>query len=171
MVRTPDAQNENECPNAAMLQDEKCITTTRNCTVPSSTVAEIESPGMGGMARNHNIFREVYKAFLVPGANGTGYKCRLHPTTRLSTWDDFKRHCDTAKAHPLKIFFCNHCGEPFTRWYALTRHCKNLPSKCIKATPEEAMAKRTVIRKAHDEFIGRLERWLETGEDFGMPFL
>jgi hypothetical protein len=97
-------------------------------------------------------------------------KCRLCPDTRLKTWEDFKRHCDTMEAHPLKIAFCNFCGDFFARVDSLERHCKNRPPECRDATPEKASAKRVETQKAHVEFTERLEVFLRTGEGIGKPF-
>jgi len=68
-------------------------------------------------------------------------KCRLCPDTRLKTWEDFKRHCDTMEAHPLKISFCGKCGDFFARGDSLERHYRNRPKKCFSLAPEEAGAK------------------------------
>jgi hypothetical protein len=97
-------------------------------------------------------------------------KCRLCPDTRLKTWEDFKRHCDTMEAHPLKISFCDECGDFFARGDSLERHRRNPPPECLSVTPEKAGAKRRETEKAHDEFRARLEEFLESGEDMGRPF-
>jgi hypothetical protein len=96
-------------------------------------------------------------------------KCRLCDT-RLKTWDDFKRHCDTMEAHPLKISFCNHCGDFFARKDSLERHYKKRPSDCVSVIPEEAVRKRRVTQQLHKQFRARLEQALEKREDIGMPF-
>jgi hypothetical protein len=97
-------------------------------------------------------------------------KCRLCPDTKLKTWEDFKRHCDTMEAHPLKISFCDDCGDFFARIDLLGRHRKNPPPECLSVTPEKAGTKRRETQKAHDEFRARLEEFLRTGEGIGMPF-
>jgi hypothetical protein len=97
-------------------------------------------------------------------------KCRICPDTKLKTWEDFKRHCDTTEAHPPRIFFCDDCGDFFARGDSLMRHLRNPPCACRNATPQEAIAKRMETEKAHDEFSARLGRSLRTGEDIGKPF-
>jgi hypothetical protein len=121
-------------------------------------------------------FEVMHKALLVatPGDWERGtiqeIKCRLCPNTKLSTWEDFKRHCDTAEAHPMTISFCDHCGDFFARSDALKRHSRNPPPECRSATREGADAKRLETEKAHGEFMVRLEGFLRTGEDIGKPF-
>jgi hypothetical protein len=97
-------------------------------------------------------------------------RCRLCPDTKLKTWEDFKRHCNTMEAHPLKISFCVKCGNFFAHGDSLKRHLNNSPPECRSVTPEKAGAKRRETEKAHDEFKARLERFLRTGEDIGRPF-
>jgi hypothetical protein len=75
------------------------------------------------------------------------------------------------ETHPLTIHFCQHCGNYFARSDACQRHCKNRLDKCLRVKPEIANAKRRATQRAHDEFIGRLEGYLTTGEgDIGMSF-
>jgi hypothetical protein len=97
-------------------------------------------------------------------------KCRLCPDTNFKKWEDYKRHCDTIEAHPLKISFCDFCGDFFARGDSLRRHRINQPPECASITPERAAGKRRETQKAHDEFIGRLEGFLKRGEDIGKPF-
>jgi hypothetical protein len=118
----------------------------------------------------------THKALLVatPGDWERGavreIRCRLCPDTKLTTWEDFKRHCTTMEAHPMRISFCDNCGDFFARGDALKRHCKNPPPECRSATREGADAKRLETEKAHGEFRVRLEGFLRTGEDIGKPF-
>jgi hypothetical protein len=84
-------------------------------------------------------------------------KCRLCPGTGISNWGDFKRHCDTMEAHPLKISFCKYCGDFFARSDALKRHQKRRPATCHGVSLAEAQAKRTTTKQAHDAFLGELE--------------
>jgi hypothetical protein len=82
-------------------------------------------------------------------------KCRLCPDTKLKTWEDFKRHCDAVEAHPLKISFCEHCGDFFARGDSLERHYKKHPAECLRVTPAKAALKRTETESVHAEFIAR----------------
>jgi hypothetical protein len=97
-------------------------------------------------------------------------KCRLCPDARLNTWERFKRHCETAEGHPLRIHFCDDCGDFFARSDSLKRHCEYPPAGCLGIPPEKADEKRRMTQDTHNEFIARLERCLGTGEDIGMPF-
>jgi hypothetical protein len=97
-------------------------------------------------------------------------KCRVCPDARLNTWVRFKRHCETAKGHPLRIYFCDDCGDFFARSDSLKRHREDPPAECLDIPPEKADEKRRMTQNAHDEFIAKLEGCLGTGEDIGMPF-
>jgi hypothetical protein len=72
--------------------------------------------------------------------------------------------------HPLKISFCDNCGDYFARTDSLERHRKKPPLACRSATSEEAKEKLRETQKIHDEFMERLKGFLRTGEDIGMPF-
>jgi hypothetical protein len=49
-------------------------------------------------------------------------------------------------------------------------HRKNPPAECLSVTPERAEAKHRESQKVHEESKVRLEGFLRTGEDTGMPF-
>ena len=116
--------------------------------------------------------RELLVATEVDLARGVlqDIKCRICPNTPFKTWEDYKRHCDTAEVHPLEISFCDLCGDFFARKDALVRHRKHPPAECKKVTPEEAAAKRRETKRAHVEFVGHLRECLNTGEDIGKTF-
>jgi hypothetical protein len=97
-------------------------------------------------------------------------KCRLCPDTELKTWEEFKRHCETNEAHPLKISFCDSCGDYFARGDSLGRHRKTPPRECKEVKPEKAAEKRRETQLAHDKFLETLEECLRTGKDVVMPF-
>ena len=99
-----------------------------------------------------------------------GIRCRLCLGAGFRTWERFKRHCDTAEAHPLKIAFCDLCGDFFARGDALERHRNKPPPSCRSAKPEMAGQKRRETEKAHKEFIESLKRCMKTGEEIGMHF-
>ncbi|KAI0293342.1 hypothetical protein B0F90DRAFT_1822119 [Multifurca ochricompacta] len=98
------------------------------------------------------------------------FKCRLCPRAGFATWEEFKRHCDTMEAHPLRILFCDHCGDFFARSDSLRRHKKNRPAECVKVMPDMARVKLAETTRLHDEFKARLESCLRTGEEMGKPF-
>jgi len=77
-------------------------------------------------------------------------KCRLCPGTGINNWDNLKRRCDFMEAHPLKISFCEHCGDFFARSDLLVRHQENRPLECFGVTEAEVEAKRTETKKVHD---------------------
>ena len=98
-------------------------------------------------------------------------KCRLCPDAKFKNWGKFRRHCDYMETHPLDIYDCKYCGTYFARSDSCKRHEKNGPDGCKQVTPEEAEEKRKATKRAHDEFKGRLEGFLTTGEeDKGMSF-
>jgi hypothetical protein len=69
-------------------------------------------------------------------------KCRACPDARLNTWSMFKRHCETAEGHPLRIYFCDYCGDFFARSDSLKRHRESPPAECLDILPEKADEKR-----------------------------
>jgi hypothetical protein len=99
-----------------------------------------------------------------------GIMCQICRGTRFKTWDHFKRHCNTAEAHPLKIAFCNRCGDFFSRSDSLRRHRNKPPFQCRNTRPEKAKDKRRVTEKAHKEFKERLKHCGKTGEEVGGHF-
>jgi hypothetical protein len=121
-------------------------------------------------------FKPEHRALLVVTdadlARGTvqEIKCRLCPDTRLKTWEDYKRHCNTMEAHPLRISFCNRCGDFFARGDSLERHRASQPEECKSVAPAKAAEKRRETQEAHVDFMERLERCLKTGENIGKPF-
>src|SRR6266850_3944735 len=97
-------------------------------------------------------------------------KCRLCPGTGIGDWDGYRRHCNSMEAHPLKLLFCESCGDFFARTDSLARHRKNPPAECCEATPDEAKAKRTAAEQVHMDFEERLKCYLGTNKEIGEPF-
>ena len=97
-------------------------------------------------------------------------KCKLCPDAGFCNWEGFKRHCDQSEAHPFRLSFCELCGDFFARIDSLKRHRESPPAECLCVPPEVALAKRRATEIAHRNFLERLERCLETGEDIGDPF-
>ena len=127
-------------------------------------------------AMKHNIFcipkrfdekcKRFLKATSEDFTRGTldALKCKLCPTASFSTWDDFVRHCKTTKSHPLKLFFCDDCGDFFARQDSLKRHCKNRPSRCFGVALHEAEEKRRETEIIHEQFKKNLDAYLKTNE-------
>jgi hypothetical protein len=97
-------------------------------------------------------------------------KCRLCPDTGLRNWEDYRRHCDSKEAHPLKLNFCSYCGDFFARSDALARHRRNRPPECQGFTEEGVRAKQRATMRVHEEFEELLKRYIETNEEIGDPF-
>lgn len=97
-------------------------------------------------------------------------KCKLCPNTRLSSWIDFERHCDTSEKHPLALFFCDRCGIYFGREDSLRRHINTNTKACQEATEDQAALRRRVTEQLFNDFNPRLDRFLRTGEDVGHLF-
>ena len=97
-------------------------------------------------------------------------KCRLCPSAAFGNWEDFKRHCDFSEAHPLKIEFCEHCGDYFARMDSLKRHQASRPPECLSVTPTEAEAKRRATNNVYKTFKNKLEDYLKDDEEIGTPF-
>jgi hypothetical protein len=97
-------------------------------------------------------------------------RCRLCPSAAFGNWEDFKRHCDFSEAHPLKIMFCEHCGDFFARMDSLKRHQASRPPECLSVTPTEAEAKRRATNNVYKTFKNKLEDYLKDDEEIGTPF-
>jgi hypothetical protein len=106
---------------------------------------------------------------LARGAVGK-LKCRLCPDAGFKDWEEYRRHCNVMEAHPLKLSFCNFCGDFFARTDALARHREHRPKECRDAKEEEAQAKRAVTEQMHEEFEEQLKCYLETNKAIGEPF-
>ncbi|KAI9462897.1 hypothetical protein BJY52DRAFT_1255873 [Lactarius psammicola] len=97
-------------------------------------------------------------------------RCRLCPSAQFSTWEGFKRHCDTTRVHPWDIFICDHCGDYFGRSDSFMRHRRRRPRMCQKAIPERAEAKGRDIKRLHEDFKARMVHCLDDVGEIGIPF-
>ena len=147
---------------------------------PARCIDSTVQQQQGELFKIPRIFKPEYwlllqtsKADLARGAV-QAIKCRLCPDTKLNDFEEFKRHCNTTETHPLKMHFCNLCGDYFARSDALKRHRERPPPECRKVSqdlgPARAAEKRRVTEKAHQDFIQRLEHCSKTGKDIGKPF-
>ena len=131
-----------------------------------------EEENKRNMVRIPKKFKSVHRALLkdlkddmVPEE----IRCRLCPDTKLKSLEEFKRHCETNEAHPLRLSFCDTCGDHFARADSLGRHRKKPPPECKMVKPEKAAEKRRETQLAHNEFLEMLEECLRTGGDI-VPF-
>ncbi|KAH9962035.1 hypothetical protein BGW80DRAFT_1357098 [Lactifluus volemus] len=144
--------------------------------VPKQDVmAEHEEQTGGGLFRIPRGLKERHRTLLATtdadwkrGAVDV-LKCRLCPGADFSDFDDFKRHCDKAEAHPAKISFCDRCGDFFARGDALVRHKKKPPTECTSVAQDEAKLKRRITEEVYEGFMDRLALWMRTGEGLGKP--
>jgi hypothetical protein len=130
----------------------------------------------------HNVFyipkrlKEDYRQFLEATSEdferGTLHvvKCKLCPGVTFKTWDHFTRHCKTAELHPLRLLFCDHCGDFFARGDSLERHSSNRPSECHDISQQEAETKRSETRAIHREFLNNTKAYLEANQGTWTPF-
>ena len=107
-------------------------------------------------------FRPEFRALLAATQDDWAYgtvrkiRCRLCPNIEFKKWGDFMRHCRRSETHPLKICFCNYCGDYFGRSDARRRHCNHRTAECLRAAPKKAYEKRRATQRAHEEYIERL---------------
>ncbi len=119
---------------------------------------------------------ERHRGFLLATSDDWGsgtvglLKCRFCPSAAFGNWEDFKRHCDFSEAHPLKIMFCEHCGDYFARMDSLKRHQASRPPECLSVNPIEAEAKRRETNKVYEAYKEKLEECLKNDEEIGNPF-
>jgi len=97
-------------------------------------------------------------------------KCKLCPNTRLSSWDNFEKHCDTSEEHPCVLFFCNRCGVYFGRKDSHRRHVETVTKACRDTTEDQAASRRQVTEQLFKDFSVKLDQCLRTGEDVGQRF-
>ena len=86
---------------------------------------------------------------------------------------DFKRHCNTLDAYPLKspqkvifklkITFCDDYANFFACTDLLEQHRGNPLAKCLCVIPPKANATRRETQRVHNDFKERQEGFLETG--------
>ncbi|KAI9513514.1 hypothetical protein F5148DRAFT_1156233 [Russula earlei] len=102
----------------------------------------------GGGRRLNERHRSMLEATAADWARGAvrALKCRLCPDADFSNWEDYKRHSDTAEAHP--------------RQHLLLR--LNPPPECLDVSPDVAENKRTATRKAHEDFAEDLDGFLNS---------
>ena len=162
LLQGPNVQKE-----STTAQEEETVYSAENGTQETMEMNLFYIP-----KRLNMKYRPFLEATLEDFARGTLHvlKCRLCPGADFSTWDDFVRHCKTTEAHPLKIFFCNRCGDFFARRDSLRRHGKNPPLECLGIASREAEDKRNETQRRHEEFKKSLGHYLETTEGTWTPF-
>jgi hypothetical protein len=114
--------------------------------------------------------KEYYKLFLDATSEdferGTlpMLKCKLCHGANFNTWDHFTRHCKSAESQPLKLLFCDRCGNFFARGDSLGRHSDNWAAECRDVSQHEAEAKRNETIEIHREFLINTKAYLETSQ-------
>jgi hypothetical protein len=119
---------------------------------------------------------ERHRGFLLAMSDDWGsgtvglLKCWFCPGAAFGNWEDFKRHCDFSEAHPLKIMFCEHCGDYFAWMDSLKRHQTSRPPECLSVTLIEAEVKRRETNKVYEAYKEKLEECLKNDEEIRNPF-
>ena len=140
---------------------------------------ELQSGRIAGGGEEHAIPRTLTKrrltdrqrSMLQTDLEGGVIRCKLCPNVKLSSWQCYRRHCDTSRDHPAKLTFCDRCGEYFGRQDSKRRHnTKEYQEKC-RATPrDKAELKKRGVERIFEDFNQKLERCLKTGEELCTRF-
>jgi len=148
----------------------------------SDSMVQQEGTEIGFEATENNLFyipkrlKEDFKLFLDATSEdferGTLHmlKCKLCPGVNFKTWDHFTRHCKSAESHPLKLLFCDRCGDFFARGDSLVRHSDNWATECRDVAQHEAKAKRNETIAIHKGFLNNTKAYLETNQGAWTPF-
>lgn len=97
--------------------------------------------------------------------------CKFCPDVALGSWKRYQRHCDESEAHPVKLTYCDLCGDHFARGDSLKRHARRKNrDDCLSTRPYDAAMKRTTTQWHLDHFNARFEHCLRTGEALGLRF-
>lgn len=99
-------------------------------------------------------------------------KCKLCPAVELSSWQCFRRHCDTSEDHPAELHFCNRCGDHFGRRDSKRRHkrTRKYQEEYRTTSRDQAKLKKKTVQWLFDNFNARMEYCLRTGEELGPRF-
>ncbi|KAI9512540.1 hypothetical protein F5148DRAFT_1162430 [Russula earlei] len=111
--------------------------------------------------KRHRSILEATSADWARGAT-CALKRGLCPNVNFSSWEDYKRHSDTAEAHPRAISFSDSCGDYLARGASLIRHRKGLPPECLNVSSDVAENECTVTQKAHEDFAEDLDGFLNS---------
>jgi hypothetical protein len=195
MLMTPSAHGGGDQHlHVTSIQQEPTSTTTRE-ELPlvegsmqgptlgqSDSMAQQEGAEVELEATKDNLFpipkrlKEGFKLFLDATSEdferGTLHtlKCKLCHGVNFKTWDHFTRHCKSAESHPLKLHFCNHCGDFFARRDSRKRHSVNWATECRDVAQYEVEAKRNETRAIHKEFLNNMTAYLKTNQGTWTPF-
>ena len=97
-------------------------------------------------------------------------KCKLCPDMQFSKWATFRRHCKESEMHPLKLHYCDWCGDYFARIDSRNRHQKSKEDACRKTSHDDAMQKKEKVGRLFMSFAARLTCCLERGEEIEPTF-
>ena len=105
-------------------------------------------------------------------AEGVVIRCKLCPAVELSSWQCFRRHCDTSEDHPAELTFCNRCGDHFGRRDSERRHkrTRRYQEECRTTPRDQAKRKKKTVQWIFENFNARMEYCLRTGEELGPRF-
>jgi hypothetical protein len=152
-----------------ILQEEPEVFSTENDTFEETKNIVFHIPKR--LKKDYKLFLDATSEDFERGALHV-VKCKLCPGVTFKSWDHFTRHCKTAELHPLKLLFCDHCGDFFARGDSLERHSNNRASgECHDLSRQEAEAKRNETRAIHREFLDNTKAYLETNQETWTPFV
>jgi hypothetical protein len=112
------------------------------------------------------------RLLLCTGVEGGVIKCKLCPTVEWSSWQSFRRHCDTSEDHPAKLTFCDRCGDYFGRPDSERRHKRTRKYQEERHTTprDQVKRKKKTVKWVFKNFNARMEYCLRTGEELGPRF-
>lgn len=95
-------------------------------------------------------------------------KCKFCPNVTLGSWQCYQRHCNESENHPVKLNFCNRCGDHFGRPNSLKRHLGG--KNCPRRSRDDSEGSKRKLNLHLNDFNARLERCSRTGEAFECRF-
>ena len=140
---------------------------------------ELQSGRIADGGEEHAIPRTLTKrrltkrqrSMLRTDLEGGVIRCKLCPNVKLSSWQCYRRHCDTSRDHPAKLTFCDQCGDYFGRRDSKMRHnTRENQDECSTTPRDKAELKKRVVKRIFEDFNTKLERCLKTGEELGTRF-
>ena len=135
---------------------------------------ELQSGGSAEGREEHGIPRTLTKrqrSMLRTDVERGIIRCKLCPAVELSSWQCFRRHCNTSKDHPTKLTFCDRCGDYFGRQDSEKRHKqKKNQEECRTMSRDQAKGKKKTVERLFEDFNAKMDHCLRTGEELGPRF-